>query len=106
MTDLVTNNSLGGALQTAVKGMQKTGNDFHQAATDVVNNGVEASNAINVANNPELASETFLSTASHDTPSLESSVINMMQAQRSYEANLAVFKVADELQEELLDIKS
>lgn len=90
----------GNALQHSLTGMSRSKDQFHNSAIETVQSFADQANALS-SGDTALGSEAFVSAV---TSSPETSMVNMIQAQRSFEANVKVFKTVAETEEKVLDI--
>jgi flagellar hook-associated protein FlgK len=90
----------GSPLQHALTGMSRSRDQFHNSAIETVQSFVEQANALSNGDTA-LSSASFVSSLA---TSPETSMVNMMQAQHAFEANLKVFSAVDEMQQKVLDI--
>jgi len=90
----------GNALQHSLTGMSKSKDQFASAAMETVQSFADQANAISNGDT-SLSSSAFASVVSS---SPETSMINMIQAQRAFEANVKVFASVAEVEDKVLDI--
>jgi flagellar hook-associated protein FlgK len=90
----------GNALQHALTGMSRSKDQFHSSAIETVQSFADQSNALSNGDTA-LSSEAFISAVA---TSPETSIVNMIQAQHAFEANLKVFQSVAETEAKVLDI--
>ena len=73
------------ALSSALEGMSRAETQFNKAAGDI-------------------ARASVVSTAGGDVVDLSASAVALMESKNSFEANTKVFKVADEMSKDLLNV--
>ncbi len=90
----------GNALQHSLTGMSKSKDQFATAAIETVQSFAEQAAAISDGDT-SLSTSAF---ASVIATSPETSMVNMIQSQRAFEANLKVFTSVAETEDKVLDI--
>lgn len=99
----VGNAGLSQAMQTSIKGAKEQEVRVAKDAEKIVKGYAEAANAISTGNKEAITSETAKATAENDPVT---AAVDMKTSVHAYKASLAAFKAADEMSEELLDIKA
>ena len=99
------------AINTSVAGARKSEAKFVKAAETVVNNFAEAGNKLTerfegARESSQEISADAVATTNEVSDDPTQGIVDMKIAQRAYEASLKTFKVADEMQQTLLDIKA
>lgn len=92
----------GSALEYSLTGINRSREQFYQSAVEVIDGFAAQANKMSAGGGETaLSSASFVSAVATD-PSV--GIVDMIQAQRAFEANLKTFQAADEMEQSALDI--
>ena len=95
--------SLASALNTSVRGIQKSSRDFSTAAKATTDSFAASANELAASFNEEITldSSTYLSSQNTSDPLF--GIMDMKFAEHAYKASLEVMKTTDEMMDEAID---
>lgn len=101
MGTVSTNYGLESALSASLRGAQAAAERFGRAAGRIATTGTDTPRAPDPISDPPLGPELL---ASQEEADLPTEMIQARLAQRAYEANLAVMRRADEMEQSAIDV--